>query len=156
MAALDPDLPLRRLQSADARIEHANYQEGVLGSMLGFLALLGLGLASLGIYGVIAWTMAQRTSEFGIRLALGARVSDITRLVLASGAKLALSGAGLGLLGAVGIEKLLAASFPALPMRSVSVLTAVTLLLVAVALIASGAPARSAGRIDPNQTLKAE
>ena len=68
--------------------------------MLTAFALLGLGLASLGIYGVIARTMAQRTGEFAIRFALGASVRDITRIVLTSGVKLALIGSALGLLGA--------------------------------------------------------
>ena len=90
MAALDPDLPVRELQAAETTIAKANDQWQVVGRMLSFLAVLGLALASLGMYGVIARTMAQRTSEFGIRIALGAQVRDITRLVLASGATLAL------------------------------------------------------------------
>ena len=94
--------------------------------MLSVLAVLGLGLASLGIYGVIARTMAQRTGEFGIRLALGAQAGDITRLVLASGAKLALIGSALGLLGAFGISRLIAAAFPGMQTSSVPVLIGVT------------------------------
>jgi putative ABC transport system permease protein len=82
MAALDRDLPVRQLQPAETTIAKANSETGVLGSMFSFLAVRGLGLASLGIYGVIARTMAERTGEFGIRLALGAQVGDIIRLVL--------------------------------------------------------------------------
>ena len=156
MATLDADLPVRQLQPADTTIERVNYQQGVLGSMLSFLAALGLGLASLGIYGVIARTMAQRRGEFGIRLALGARIRDITGLVLAAGTKLALIGSAIGLLGALGISRLLAASFPNMHTNSVAVLSGVTLLLVAVGLIASYMPARSASRISPAETLRAE
>jgi ABC-type antimicrobial peptide transport system permease subunit len=105
--------------------------------MLSFLAVLGLFLASLGTYGVITRTMAQRTGEFAIRLALGAQVRDIMRLVLTSGTTLALIGSAIGLLGAFGISRLLAALFPGLHTSSVPVLTGVTLLLIAVALIAS-------------------
>src|SRR5207245_5269070 len=97
-----------------------------LGSMLSFLAVLGLGLAALGIYGVVTRTIAQRTGEFGIRLALGAQVRDITRLVLGSGAKLALTGSAIGLLGAFGIARLIAAFFPRMKTNSVLVLTGVT------------------------------
>jgi ABC-type lipoprotein release transport system permease subunit len=87
---------VRKLQPADATIYRANYQLGVLRDMLSIFAVLGLGLASLGIYGVIARTTAQRTGEFAIRLALGARIWDITRLVLTNGVKLALAGSAIG------------------------------------------------------------
>ena len=156
MAALDPDLPVRELEPAETTIAKANYQWQVLGSMLSFLAVLGLGLASLGIYGVITRTMAQRTGEFGIRLALGAQVRDITRLVLSSGTKLALIGSAIGLLGAFGISRLIAAFFPGMRTNSVPVLSGVTLLLIAIALIASYMPARYASRISPIEALRAE
>jgi ABC-type antimicrobial peptide transport system permease subunit len=120
------------------------------------LAVLGLGLASLGVYGVIARTMAQRTGEFGIRLALGARAVDITGMVLGAGAKLALVGSAIGLLGAFGISRLIAAAFPSMQTSSVPVLIGVTLLLIAIALIACYIPARSASRIRLTETLRAE
>jgi putative ABC transport system permease protein len=156
MAALDSDLPVRELQPAETAIARANYQWQILGSMLSFLAVLGLGLASLGMYSVIARTMAQRTGEFGIRLALGAQVGDITRLVITSGATLALIGSAIGLLGAYGISRLIAAFFPGLQTSNVPVLSGVTLLLVAVALIACYMPARTASRISPTEALRAE
>jgi len=156
MAALNSDLPVRQLQPAEHTIERANYQQGVLGSMLSFLAALGLGLASLGIYGIIARTMAQRTGEFGIRLALGAQVRDIVRLVLASGAKLALAGSGLGLIGAVAISRAIAAFFPAMHIDNAAILSGVTILLMAIALVACYMPARTAARISPTETLRAE
>ena len=144
MAALDPDLPVRKLQPAETTIARANYQEGVLGSILSSLAVLGLGLASLGVYGVIARTVAQRTGEFGIRL------------VLTSGAKPALIGSAIGLLGAFGISRLIAAGFPGMQTNSVPVLIGVTLLLIAIAQIAGYIPARNASRISPIKTLRAE
>ena len=156
MAALDPDLPVRELQAAETTIAKANDQWQVVGRMLSFLAVLGLALASLGMYGVIARTMAQRTSEFGIRIALGAQVRDITRLVLASGATLALIGCALGLFGAFGISRLIIVIFPNLQMSSAPVLSGVTLLLIAVGLIASYMPARTASRISPTEALRAE
>jgi ABC-type antimicrobial peptide transport system permease subunit len=156
MMALDADLPVRKLQPAETTIARANYQLGVLGSVLSSLAVLGLGLASLGVYGVIARTVAQRTGEFGIRLALGARAVDITRLVLTSGAKLALIGSALGLLGAFGVSRIIAAGFPGMQTNSVPVLIAVTLLLIAIALIACYIPARTASRISATEALRAE
>jgi putative ABC transport system permease protein len=156
MMALDPDLPVRRLQSAEETIARANGSWRVLGTVLSSLALLGLGLAALGIYGVVARTMAQRTPEFGIRLALGARAEDITRLVLSSGAKLALGGSALGLLGAFAIARLISTLFPGMQTNSVGVLTGVTVLLSGIALLACYMPARSAARISPTEALRAE
>jgi predicted permease len=156
MAALDPDLPVRKLQPAETTIARANYQEGVLGSVLSSLAVLGLGLAALGVYGVIARAVAQRTGEFGIRLALGAQAGDIIRLVLNSGAKLALVGSALGLLGAFGVSRVIVAFFTGIQMTSVPVLIAATALLIAIAQIACYIPARYASRISPTEALRAE
>jgi ABC-type antimicrobial peptide transport system permease subunit len=156
MADLDPDLPVRELQSAETTIARANYQWQILGSMLSFLAVLGLGLASLGMYGVVARTTALRTGEFGVRIALGALGRDIIRLVLASGAKLALAGAAIGLLGAFGISRLIAALWPSMHTSSVAVLGGVTLLLMGISLLACYLPARHAARINPVETLRAE
>lgn len=156
MMALDADLPVRKLQPAETAIARANYQLGVLGSVLSALAVLGLGLASLGVYGVIARTVAQRTGEFGIRVAMGAHAGDIIRLVLTSGTKLALVGAALGLLGAVGVSRLIRVVHPAIQTHSVPVLIGVTLLLLAIAQIASYIPARKAARTSPTEALRAE
>ena len=128
----------------------------VLGHLLSGLACLGLGLAALGISGVVARTVAQRTGEFGIRLALGAQREDLTRLVLTSGLKLALLGSALGLLGALGVSKILSAEFPGLHAHTFPVFLGVTLLLLAVALLASWLPARRAARLDPLTALRAE
>lgn len=156
MTELDPDLPVSRLQPADATIYRLNYQNRVLRDMLGAFGGLGLALASLGIYGVIARTVAQRTGEFAIRLALGATGRDIIRLVLGSGVRMALLGSAVGLLGALGVTRLLAAAYPNLPTNSPLILSATTLLLVAVALVACWLPARRAGKVDAIQALRAE
>ena len=156
LTGLDPDLPVRNLQTADATINRANYQLAVLRDILSSFAVLGLALASLGIYGVIARTMAQRTNEFAIRLALGASIRDITRLVLSSGVKLALVGAGLGLIGALGVSKLFVAGFPAIHSPRLPVLIGSTVVLIAVALLACWLPARRAGKVDAISALRAE
>jgi len=156
MTELDPDLPLNQLQPANTTIARANYQLGVLRDMLSSFAVLGLALAALGIYGVIARTVALRTSEFGIRLALGAQVNDIIRLVLSSGTRLALYGAALGLVGAFGISKLLGTAFPNMAIERGPVLLTTTVVLIAVALLASYLPARKAAKISPTEALRAE
>jgi predicted permease len=156
MMSVDADLPVRKLQPAEATITRANYQLGVLASLLTGLAALGLALASLGVYGVVARTVAQRTGEFGIRLALGARAGDITRLVLTSGAKLAILGCALGVAGAIALAGLLASAFPAIETNSPAVVPAVALLLVAIAQAACYLPARKASRVSPTEALRAE
>jgi ABC-type antimicrobial peptide transport system permease subunit len=156
MAQLDLDLPVRRLQHADLTVERANYQTAVGRDIFSGMAVLGLGLAALGIYGVIARTMAQRTGEFAIRVALGASVRDITRLVLASGLRLALFGSVLGLIGGIGACRLLASLSPGMRMNSTPVLAGCTLLLIAVALLACWLPARRAGKVNPVDALRAE
>ena len=156
IAELDPDLPVRSLQSADAAIDRANYQPRVLRDMLGAFGVLGLALASLGIYGIISRTMAQRAGEFAIRLALGACIKDLTRLVLMSGVKLALVGSAVGLLGAIGISRLIASGNPGMRFNSLPVLIGTTLILIAVALVACWLPARRAGKVDALSLLRAE
>ena len=156
MAGLDADLPVSDLKTADAIIVRANYQLGVLRDMLTLLGLLGLGLAALGIYGVIARTMAQRTSEFAIRLALGASTRDITRLVLGAGVRQALYGAVLGLLGSIGVARLLAAGYPGMHLDSFAALCGTVSLLIGVALLACWLPARRAAKVDPMMALRAE
>ncbi len=156
MAALDPDLPVRSLQPAGTTIAKISYQWQVLSIMISYLAALGLILASLGMYGVLSRAVAQRTGEFGIRIALGAQVRDIIGLVLTSGAKLALIGSAIGLLGAFGLARLLAWIFPNMQANSPAVLSGVTLLLMGIALIACYMPARYASKIDPVETLRAE
>lgn len=156
MTQLDPDLPVRQLQAADVTIERANSQTAILRDMLASFAVLGVGLASLGIYGVIARTMTQRTGEFAVRFALGACTRDITRLVLISGAKLAGIGLTLGLFGAVGLARLLVASNPGMHFSNPLAMALPALLLLAIALIASWLPARRAARINPIEALRAE
>jgi predicted permease len=156
MAALDQDLPVRKLQPAETTIARTIYGLAILRNILAAFAVLGLGLASLGIYGVIARTMAQRAGEFAIRFALGASVENITRMVLASGAKLALVGSTIGLLGAFGVSRLLAAGFPGMRINGAVILLGATLLLITIALVACWLPARRAGRIDAMSLLRAE
>ena len=156
MTSLDPDLPVRRLETAETTIDHASQPWRVLSRILSSLALLGLGLASLGLYSLVSRTVAQRSREFGIRLAIGAGPRDILRLVLVSGAKLAAAGTAFGLLGAFGVSRLLAALLPGMRTDGLPVLCAITLLLVALALAASYRPAHSASNTSITETLRAD
>ncbi len=156
ITGLDPDLPVRSLRPAQTSIERSLYQLGVLRDMLAAFGILGLALAALGIYGVIARTMAQRTGEFAIRLALGASARQIARLVFASGARLAVIGSVLGLVGAVGVARVLTSNYPGIRANSPLILAFTTVFLLAVALVACWLPARRAGKIDAMRALRAE
>jgi putative ABC transport system permease protein len=156
IATLDPDLPVLYLEAANTTIANSKHEFGVLRDVLTCFAVLGLALASLGVYGVITCTMAQRTNEFAIRFALGAEASDVTRIVLLTGTRLALIGSALGLLGALAVSRFLAADYPGLRIDHLPVLIAVILLLIAVAVVASWLPARRVARINPIEVLRAE
>lgn len=156
MAALDADLPITRLNTAEASIARTFYQMRFLRDMLTAFGLLGLGLASLGVYGVITRTTAQRASEFAIRLALGAQARDITRLVLGAGVRQALLGSLLGLLGAYAVTSALSSAFRGVHANSPVILAATTLILIAVALVACWLPSRRASRINAIDALRAD
>lgn len=149
LANLDTDLPLRELQTASALLARARQYPAVVARLLSFLALLGLGLALLGVYGVVSRAVAQRTGEFGLRLALGARPRAILALVLMSGAPLAAIGVALGHMGGLGVSKLIAAGWPGMQTSSLVMIGAITLILLAVGFAACYAPARRASRISP-------
>lgn len=154
--SVDPDLPVSSLMTADAMVERSSFDLAMLKKVLGAFALLGLALASLGIYGVVARTVVQRTPEIGIRMALGATMADVRRLVLGAGLRLALAGACIGLAGAIGITKLLGSMMPAIEGGMVAVVAGATAALAVVALLASYLPARAASRVDPVTAIRAE
>ena len=124
--------------------------------LLGAFAAAALLLAVIGIYGVISYTVAQRTREFGIRMALGARPGDVRRLVVREGTILALGGAALGIAGALAATRLLASLLYGVSTTDAATFLAVPLLLVAATLLASWIPARRATRTDPMIALRAD
>jgi len=156
IAGLDPSLPVYRIRTARATVDSGLGSISLLGSLLGAFATVGLILAAIGIYGVISYTVVQRTGELGIRMALGAQSRDVLWLVLGKGAVLVVSGALLGIAGAYGISRLLIAVIPSLPTRDPLILPLTSLALVFVALVACYIPARRATRVDPLIALRSE
>ena len=156
IATLDPDSPVYRIRTARAAVNSGLGSISLLGSLLGAFAAVGLILAAIGIYGIISYTVAQRTGELGIRVALGAQSRDVLWLVLGKGAVLIVSGALLGIAGAYGVSRILIALVPSLPTRDPVILLVTGLVLIAVALLACYIPARRATRVDPLVALRSE
>jgi putative ABC transport system permease protein len=117
---------------------------------------LGLLLAAIGIYGVTSYSVVQRTSEIGIRMALGAQRKDVLWLVLGRGGRLVTLGAALGLGGAYAVSRLLISIIPTLPTRDPATLVVVSAVLFVIALLACYIPARRATRVDPMVALRYE
>jgi predicted permease len=156
IAGLDPDLPVYRIRSARVAVDQGLGSISLLGSLLGAFATIGLILSAIGIYGVVSYTVVQRTGELGIRMALGAQTRDVLWLVLGKGAVLVVTGALLGGLGAYGVSRLLISLIPSLPTRDPLILPITALALVAIALLACYIPARRATRVDPLVALRSE
>ncbi|MFB3776289.1 MAG: ADOP family duplicated permease [Bryobacteraceae bacterium] len=154
--ALDPDLPLDRLKPMTQVVADSVADSRTITWMFGGFALFAMTLATLGIYGVIAYSVNQRTHEIGVRAALGADSARILAMVVRRGAWLGLAGVAIGLPLALGAARLLRSLLFGVGPHDAGVLAGVSGLLLAVALAASYLPARRATRIDPMETLRHE
>jgi predicted permease len=156
ISELDPDLAVDGVATVRQFVDRTQHNLVVIGRMLIGFAALGLVLAAVGLYGVISHIVAQRTSEFGIRLALGAQPGDILRNVLVRGIWLTGIGLVIGLVGAVGLGRFLSTIMPRLTTSDPIGLAAVVMLLFVVTLLACWFPARRATKVDPLIALRAE
>jgi predicted permease len=153
---LDPNLPLHDVRTMEDHVGLALLPARLNVYVLGAFALLGLFLAAVGIYGVLAHSVAQRTREIGIRTALGADKSTIEWLVLREGMKLALLGTALGLLGAVGASRFVKSQLYGVNALDPVAFCVVPLILLGVATVAVFLPARRAASVEPVTALKTE
>ena len=156
VAALDPNLGLSDVHSMDQVLGDSLARPRLAAWLLGLFAALSIGLAVLGVYGVLAYTAAQRTREVGVRMALGARRGQVMALFLKQAAVLAACGTVVGLVGALAMGRLLAAMlFETPPTDLLSAAATLGLLLIA-GLAAGWLPALRASRIDPMLALRSE
>ena len=156
VADVDPDVAVQELYTVPESVDRYMRPFIVVNDTLGGFALLGLGLAAIGLYGVLSNIVAQRTSEFGIRLALGATPRDVLGHVLRRGMLLTVIGLVIGLTLAVVLNVVLQSSLPRMAGLNPVTIALVALLLVAVALFACWVPAHKATRINPLDALRAE
>jgi len=153
---VDSDQPIANVKTMDQVMVEYNAQRRLIMLMLGIFACLALLLASIGVYGVMAYSVTQRTHEFGIRLALGARRAAVLRMVVRQGMMLAVLGVGLGLAAAFALTRLMSSLLFNVTTTDPAVFALVSVLLGAIALLACAVPAMRATRVDPMVTLRYE
>jgi predicted permease len=154
--ALDPMLPIYNVKTLDQFRLDALFMKRLQAALIGGFGLLALALASLGLYGVLSFSIAQRTKEIGIRMALGAGANDVLRLVVGQGFKLVAIGSALGLTGAFAATRVLQSFLFGVSPTDPVTFVAITAMLLIVALLACWIPARRATKVDPMIALRYE
>jgi ABC-type antimicrobial peptide transport system permease subunit len=135
---------------------YASWNRRLMGEIFGSFGVLALVLATLGVYGVMAYAVSQRTREIGIRMALGAQAADVLRMVVGGGAIIAAAGVAVGLLGAFAVSRVMQGILFGVRPGDPVTFGAVAALLLGTALLASWLPARRAARVDPMTALRSD
>jgi putative ABC transport system permease protein len=156
VADLDKDLPIVNLRTMDELMTEAVAPPRFRTILVSMFAVVGLLLAAIGIYGVMAYAVTERTHELGVRIALGADRGDVLRIVLGEAAWLAVCGVGLGVAGALATTRLIQTLLFGVTATDALTFAAIAVLLAATALVASYIPARRATRVDPMVALRYE
>jgi predicted permease len=156
LRALDPNLPLADVRTLAEQFDLSLLPSRVAAWTLGGFGLLALALAGIGVYGVVSYSVAQRTREIGVRVALGATRRDVLRLVLGEGLKMVAAGLATGLLLAFAATRLVAGFLYGVGATDPLTFAGVPLLLGAVAALAGYLPARRATKVDPMKALRYE
>ena len=156
LSAVDPDLPLTEVSTMDERLSMSLAGGRVVVALMVIFAFMALSMGSVGLYGVISYSAAQRTTEFALRLALGAPQHEVLRLVASGALRLLLVGGAVGMALALGMAHLLSSSIFGISPYDPLTFATVTLVLVAVVITASYLPSRRATKVDPMVALRYE
>ncbi len=151
---INDQMPVIEVMTLPEHLARSRWFLRVFGVLFAIFAAIGLVLASVGIYAVIAYSVSQRTQEIGIRMAFGAQPNGILRLVMGQGLKLALIGVAIGLAGSLAVTRVMASVLYGVSATDPATLAIVAVLLAGVALLASYIPARRAARVDPMLALR--
>jgi predicted permease len=154
--SVDADLPLARVSTMEQNIERSTGPRRFSMLLLGGFAILALVLASIGLYGVMSYSVTQRTQEIGVRIALGARAREVQALVLGQGMRLTLVGVAIGLAGGVGMTRFMRSMLFNVSATDPATFGVIALVLVGVSALASWLPALRAARVDPMVALRSE
>jgi putative ABC transport system permease protein len=154
ISAVDPDQPVTGIQTVDELMDTSRAQPRFTMLLLSIFSAAALALAVIGIYGVLAYTVAERRLELGIRLALGAERGDIVRLVLRQGMILVVTGIAVGLIAALALSKLMSSLLYKTGARDLETFALAPIAFLAIALVASYLPARRAIEVNPVETLR--
>jgi putative ABC transport system permease protein len=153
---LDPQIALYDVKTMDDAVSQSLWRQRLQGRVLGIFAVLALVLATVGIYGVISYSVAQRTREIGVRVALGAQRRNVLALVLGQGIRLVIAGIVLGLAGALALTRALSSLLYGVSSTDLATYATVPALLGGIALIATYLPAARATKVDPLTAIRAE
>jgi predicted permease len=153
---IEPLVTIRYLRTMDEAVDRLLVRERIIAQLVGFFSGFALLLASLGVYGLLSYSVAQRTREIGVRLALGATLRDVVGLVIRQGLTLALFGCALGVAAALAVTRFIATLLYGVQPTDPFTFAAVTGLLVTVAWTACWLPARRAAKVDPMEALRYE
>jgi len=152
--AVDKDQPVSNIRAMDDIVSEAVARQRFSTMLLGIFASLALVLAAVGIYGVMSYSVAQRTREIGVRMALGAQRTDVLKLTMGQGFKLVAIGVGLGLIAAFILTRVMASLLFGVSATDPTTFVAISLILMTVALLASYIPSLRAMKVDPMVALR--